>query len=60
MNKKPVAQPALQHDMLSIQAVYGLLSLCVTAIVVNCFVSVAFYLAALGRGESNRVYTFLR
>ncbi|WP_411554241.1 acid stress response protein YqgB [Kosakonia sp. ML.JS2a] len=46
--------------MLSIQAVYGLLSLCVTAIVVNCFVSVAFYLAALGRGESNRVYTFLR
>ncbi|WP_458024265.1 acid stress response protein YqgB [Kosakonia sp. AX9b] len=45
--------------MLSSQAVYGLLSLCVTAIVVNCFVSTPFHSAANRCGETDRVYTLL-
>lgn len=36
MNKKPVAQTVFQHTVLDIQAVYGLLSQCDIAIVVNC------------------------
>ncbi|XTZ40449.1 acid stress response protein YqgB [Salmonella enterica] len=44
--------------MLSIRAVYGLLSLCVTAIVVNYFTSVNFRAAAVGHNKVNRVYTF--
>ncbi|WP_425294669.1 hypothetical protein [Kosakonia calanthes] len=41
------------------KAVYGLLSLCVTAIVVNYFVSVALHVAAQGLRDEHRVYTFL-
>ncbi|KSY25865.1 hypothetical protein APU02_17380 [Citrobacter sp. 50677481] len=37
MNKKPVARPRFQHDVLKLSAVYGLLSQCYAAIVVNCF-----------------------
>ncbi|MGU3524886.1 acid stress response protein YqgB [Enterobacteriaceae bacterium C23F] len=37
MNKKPVAQASVQHTLLTHTAVYGLLSLSNTAIVVNCF-----------------------
>ncbi|HAT3918030.1 MULTISPECIES: acid stress response protein YqgB [Enterobacteriaceae] len=37
MNKKPVAQSARQHVLLSRRAVYGLLSQRYAAIVVNCF-----------------------
>ena len=40
MNQKPVAQSVLWHITPEKQAVYGLLSLCVTAIVVNYFVFV--------------------
>ncbi|EHT9908273.1 MULTISPECIES: acid stress response protein YqgB [Klebsiella] len=37
MNKKPVAQPQVQHYLLGFRTVYGLLSLLRIAIVVNCF-----------------------
>ncbi|MCI1900271.1 MAG: acid stress response protein YqgB [Enterobacter sp.] len=37
MNQKPVARPRVQHDVLDVQAVYGLLSRYNAAIVVNCF-----------------------
>ncbi|WP_312948410.1 acid stress response protein YqgB [Superficieibacter sp.] len=37
MNKKPIAQSALQHYLLGNQAVYGLLSHLWAAIVVCCF-----------------------
>ncbi|MGP3591376.1 acid stress response protein YqgB [Vagococcus sp. WN89Y] len=60
MNKKPVTQPMGQHTMPGNHAVYGLLSLCFTAIVVNYFVSVCFLFAANGHNERNRVYTFIR
>ncbi|WP_415877735.1 acid stress response protein YqgB [Enterobacter sp. PGRG2] len=42
MNKKPVAQSAYQHSLLATLSVYGLLSLCYAAIVVNCFISTVF------------------
>ncbi|PDO88754.1 virulence promoting factor [Kosakonia sp. AG348] len=59
MNKKPVAQSVLQHIALKSQAVYGLLSLCVTAIVVNYFIRMHFRAAAFGRRDVHRVYTFI-
>ncbi|MDK1686657.1 acid stress response protein YqgB [Cronobacter malonaticus] len=37
MNKKPVARQGGQHYVLDYSAVYGLLSHCNAAIVVNCF-----------------------
>ncbi|MBA7855284.1 acid stress response protein YqgB [Enterobacter cloacae complex sp. 2024EL-00215] len=37
MNKKPVARSEFQHTLLGDRAVYGLLSPCNAAIVVNCF-----------------------
>lgn len=37
MEKKPVAQPGGQRYLLVNPSVYGLLSHCNTAIVVNCF-----------------------
>ncbi|QLR44532.1 acid stress response protein YqgB [Enterobacter sp. RHBSTW-00994] len=37
MNKKPVARSVFQHSLLENGAVYGLLSRCNAAIVVNCF-----------------------
>ncbi|CCJ86078.1 virulence promoting factor [Cronobacter dublinensis] len=37
MNKKPVARQGEQHYVLDNSAVYGLLSQCNAAIVVNCF-----------------------
>jgi hypothetical protein len=36
MNKKPVAHPVYQHVVLENQRVYGLLSHCYAAIVVDC------------------------
>ncbi|MFP9429712.1 acid stress response protein YqgB [Enterobacter sp. LM3] len=37
MNKKPVARSEFQHTLLGDRVVYGLLSPCNAAIVVNCF-----------------------
>ncbi|WP_230353857.1 acid stress response protein YqgB [Lelliottia sp. WAP21] len=37
MNKKPVARPRVQHNLLGSRVVYGLLSQFFAAIVVNCF-----------------------
>ncbi|MEX9254227.1 acid stress response protein YqgB [Pseudenterobacter timonensis] len=37
MNKKPLARPRFQHEVLESCAVYGLLSQDDAAIVVNCF-----------------------
>ncbi|WP_392388911.1 acid stress response protein YqgB [Enterobacter kobei] len=45
MNKKPVAQSACQQSLLDTPPVYGLLSLCYAAIVVNCFISFVFHAA---------------
>ncbi|SCX47121.1 Virulence promoting factor [Kosakonia sacchari] len=59
MNKKPVAQSVLQHISLKSQTVYGLLSLCVTAIVVNYFIRMHFRAVAFGRRDVHRVYTFI-
>ncbi|WP_416274397.1 acid stress response protein YqgB [Kosakonia cowanii] len=59
MNQKPVAQSVLWHVMPKIMAVYGLLSLCVTAIVVNYFILVSLRLANEQR-DVHRVYTLLK
>ena len=59
MKKKPVAQSGLWHEIRLSQAVYGLLSLCVTAIVVNYFIPVCLRAVAISQRDVRRVYTFI-
>ncbi|UDJ83284.1 acid stress response protein YqgB [Kosakonia oryzae] len=59
MKKKPVAQAWCWAEIRLSQAVYGLLSLCVTAIVVNYFIPVSLRASAIAQRDVRRVYTFI-
>ncbi|WP_139234401.1 acid stress response protein YqgB [Kosakonia arachidis] len=59
MKKKPVAQAWRWAEIKLSQAVYGLLSLCVTAIVVDYFIPVSLRALATGQRDARRVYTFI-